>query len=212
MTTPKLTSLQRECYELPMVCFLLAIKFSDGCPPLLDHLCLSLAFEGIEADKRALAALESAVLAALQWRVDTVTVTHLLLQALQLLPAGQRDSWRASMSTHVNAFHAECMTTDFRASTAAAAIIGIVAHTAGLSEECLAPWLPHALTPPLDALGGAAEVSAAQRETLACMQEVRRALPPDAPHDGHAREASLSPPMGIKAFEKASAVVSTLCA
>ncbi|KAJ1487284.1 hypothetical protein T484DRAFT_2020020 [Baffinella frigidus] len=227
ITTPKLPTLQRECYELPMVCFLLALKFSDGCPPLLDHLCLALV--GIEADPRAVAALEGAVLEALQWKIDTVTVTHLLLQAFQLLPAGQRDTWRASMTEHVDIFHAQCMTTDFRASTAAAAIIGNLAHSAGLTEACLAPWLPAALTPPLDALlraeadtgvagagivgragnvgvagavsegGGVGAVSAMQGETLACMHELRHALPEGGGTQDAVREASLSPPFGLRA-------------
>ncbi|KAJ1487283.1 hypothetical protein T484DRAFT_1889448 [Baffinella frigidus] len=233
ITTPNLTAHQRECYELPMVCFLLALKFADGCPPLLEDLCISL--EGIEADPRAVEALEGAVLAALQWQIDTVTVTHLLLQALQLVPFPLRDTWQASMRKHVDIFHASCMTTDFRASTAAAAIIGIVAGTVGLTEECLVPWLPAALTPPLDALlraearvggagagivggagalseRGAGAVSAMQGETLACMHELRRALPEGGMAEDAVREASLSPPCGIKGFENGSVGMGTLCA
>ena len=37
-TAPELTTLQRECCELPMASFLLRIKFLDGCPPRLVDL------------------------------------------------------------------------------------------------------------------------------------------------------------------------------
>ena len=135
-----------------MACFLLALKFSDGCPPQVEDLCRALLGQGVAANPRAVEALELAVLAALQWKVDTVTVTQLLLQSVLLLPAGLRETWTAAMRPHVDAYHVKGLTTDQKASTAAAAITGIVAHTAGISGECMAPWLPAALTPPLDAL------------------------------------------------------------
>jgi hypothetical protein len=198
ITSPKLTTLQRECYELPMACFLLAVKFSDGCPPRLEDLCGAL--QGVAANPRAVEVLEMAVLEALEWKVDTVTVTHLLLQAVLLLPAGLRETWRASMRPHVDACHVKGLTSDQKASTAAAAIIGIVAHTSGLTEECMASWLPAALTPPLDALASGAEggggVSARDRETLACMEELRRALPLALPQEA-GRAAPLPWELGL---------------
>ena len=179
ITEPKFTTLQRECYELPMVCFLLAIKFADGCPPRLVDLCRSVARSRVEA--RGVEVLEKAVLSALKWNIDTVTVTHLLLQAVQLLPADLRtDTWRASIPQHVDVYHAHCVSTDRRASTAAAAILGIVARAAGVAVARLASWLPEALSPPLDGRGGGA-LSAGQRETLECMEELARIeekLPP----------------------------------
>jgi hypothetical protein len=171
-----------------MACFLLAIKFSDGCPPRLEDLCGAL--QGVAANPRAVEVLESAVLEALEWKVDTVTVTHLLRQAVLLLPAGLRETWKASMRPHMDACHVKGLTSDQKASTAAAAIIGIVAHTSGLTEECMASWLPAALTPPLDTLlragasgAGGGGVSARDRETLVCMEELWRARPLAIPQE-----------------------------
>jgi hypothetical protein len=173
ITEPKLTTLQRECYELPMVCFLLAMKFADGCPPRLVDLCRSVARSRVEV--RGVEVLEKAVLSALKWNIDTVTVTHLLLQAEQLLPADLRtDTWSASICQHVDVYHAHCISTDRRASTAAAAILGIVARAEGVAVERLASWLPKALTPPLHALTSGGGGSAGQRETLECMEVLAR--------------------------------------
>jgi hypothetical protein len=127
--------------------------------------------------------LEKAVLSALQWNIDTVTVAHLLLQAVQLLPAGLRSTWIVSIRPHLDVYHTHSISTERRASTAAAAILGLVALEAGLTEACLALWLPEPLTPPLDALTGGGltrargvALSARQHETLACIEELQRAL------------------------------------
>ena len=177
-TAPEITALHRDCYELPMACFLLAIKFSDGFPPRLVDLCR--AVEGIEVSSRNVEVLETAVLSALQWNIDTVTVAHLLLQAVQLLPTGLRGAWTASIRPHLDVYHTHSVSTEHRASTAAAAILGLVALAAGFTEARLARWLPEALTPPLDALArgtaGVGALSARQKETLACIEEQQRAL------------------------------------
>lgn len=161
IAAPELTTLQRECYELPMVCFLIALKFSDGCPPLLEDLCRSV--KGISSDPHTVQDLEHSVLVALHWKIDIVTITHLTGQAVQLLPADRRDTWRASIRQHVDVYHAQCISTDHRASTAAAAIIGAVAHAEGLDMS----WLLRIL-----GVRGAEEVSAMQR----LAQELRSAL------------------------------------
>jgi len=176
LTTLTLMAEQRESYELPMVCFQLAVKFADGCPPLLKDLCRC--FEGIEIDARDATQLEVDILSALDWNIDMVTVTQVLKQALALSPLSLREVWRSSMGEYLDLFH-DRVSTDYGAAAVASAIIAAMVVDAGLGIEVLAGWLPASLMPPLDHLnkssvGSEETLTERQREIIEVAMLLRR--------------------------------------
>ena len=168
LTTHKLTAEQRESLELPLVCFQIAVKYADGCSPLLSHLCSCI--PDVPVHPGTVSALELVVLSFLNWKIETVTAAQILRSALALAPASLREQWRSSLHFHVDLYHGSLPSDSQHhlPSAAASAILGIVAHKAGYSAEHLAAWLPQALMPPLHRM--------ADCDAAACVT-------PSLPHD-----------------------------
>ncbi|KAJ1466662.1 hypothetical protein T484DRAFT_1922139 [Baffinella frigidus] len=216
LKTLKLTEEQRGSLELPLVCFQISLKFTDGCPPLLSD--LSSCITGVVVHTKTVGDLEIAVLDALKWRVGTVTAAQIIREALSLSPASLREQWRSSLHFHIELYHKTIPSDSpsHRPSATVSALIGIVAHKAGYDAEALESWLPPALMPPLqvaDSLrvddatfdtpsggagGGVGGDDAARRarETLWVVRALRGALALSEP-DVIEREASTSPPLWI---------------